>query len=417
MTTTTLESLLQNEMPHDRRVLLHAGPSLSPLLLETLRHDPALAANRTFTGLFIPGLLPFDLATLTPTTRVETLFVTPDQTATFRDGRTALLPLHYSHVPDYFTRNPADLAILHLPPPRDGVFSCGLTADIADGVRAYARKIAVLVNPQIPFTHGAVALAESDTDFLIDADGPLLAIPADLGTDNVTQAIANHVAGLVRDGDALQFGIGRVQTAILSALKHHRRLCVRSGMITDALVELHGSGALTAPAAHAPVVITGFAAGGESLHEFCRRPDVEFHGNRITHNPLHIAAIKNFTAINSALEIDLLGQINCESINGRQVSGIGGGGDFLRAARLAPGGRAITALPSHHKGRSRIVPLLAAGAASMARADADIVVTEHGVAQLRDLDCDARAQALIAVAAPDHRNALANAWEQFRAAS
>ncbi len=142
------------------------------------------------------------------TTRVETLFVTPEQRSTFRDGRTALLPMHYSAFPDYLERHPADLAILHVPPPRNGVFSCGLAADIAEDVRRIARRVAVLVNPQMPFTHGAQVLPADAADFWIDADGPLLDSTTDRGTDAASEAIAAHVAGLVRDGDALQFGIG-----------------------------------------------------------------------------------------------------------------------------------------------------------------------------------------------------------------
>jgi acyl-CoA hydrolase len=157
------------------------------------------------------------------------------------------------------------------------------------------------------------------------------------------------------------------------------------------------------------------AIGTEIVHGLASRRGVEFHGADVTHDVRRIAAIRDFAAINTAVEADLFGQVNGEFVQGRQISGIGGSGDFARAARFSAGGRSIIALPSTVKGKSRIVPLLGPGAVTQPRADADIVATEHGLARLRHLSVDRRAEALIAIADPLHRADLTAAWHKIRA--
>ncbi|MGL4323403.1 MAG: acetyl-CoA hydrolase/transferase family protein [Beijerinckiaceae bacterium] len=410
-----LKEWLRRNLPAKGRVLLHAGPSESAALIAAFQHEPELAANKTFTGLFIPGLNRFDYTALNPTARLETVFIAPSLRDAFSARRAAHFPMHYSNYPGFLERNPADVAILHVPPPRNGVFSCGLAADCIEGILAYARRVIAIINPAMPFTYGASALRTGEIDDTIEIESPLAVFPSD-ANDTATARIAGHVAEMVANGDTIQCGIGRVPASILRALAHHRNLRVHSGMIIDEIAMLSGKGALVSGNASQPSVITGIAVGTDILHQFCQRRDVAFHGNRITHNIRRIADIPNFVAINSAIEVDLFGQINCEMIGGKQISGIGGGGDFLRAARLAGNGRAITALPAESRNQSRIVPRLTAGTASMARADADCIVTEYGTAQLRDMTADQRAEALIAIAGPDHRNTLANAWRDIRAA-
>lgn len=390
------------------RVLLHAGPSESPVFLQQLQAEPELAQGITFTGLFVPGINAFDYTRLTPTTRMESLFAAPALRGGFEAGRLDLLPLHYSAYPAYLRHRPADLAILHLPPAADGRFSCGLAADIAENVRAFARKVAVLVNPRMPATHGGVSLSAQDADAVFDAEGPLL-LPSSDTVDPAFETLAGHVAGLIADGDTLQFGIGRLPAALLRSLTDRRRLRIHSGMIIDEVAMLVEAGALAMP------IITGIALGGAPVRELATRKDVLFHGVDTTHDIRRLATLERFTAINSAIEVDLFGQINSEFIRGRPVSGIGGSGDFMRAARLSPGGRSIIALLSQARGVSRIVPCLPPGAVSHPRSDIDILVTEHGHASLRELGLDARAEAIIALAAPDHRSALAESWRALRA--
>ncbi len=404
---------IKAEFAPGARLLLHAGPAESLMLCELLRADPDCLRGSTLAGLFIPGVNVFDYASLTPTTRVETLFVSPAFRGSFEAGRLDLLPMHYSRYPGFLERHPADLAILHLPPPRNGVFSCGIGADIADGVRRFARRVAVLVNPQIPYTHGACALRVDEADAVFDADGPLARHPHQTG-DDITARLAAHVAALIEDGDTVQSGIGRVQTSILGALRHHRNLRVHSGMIIDETAILAESGALAPPGSGGAPVVTGMAIGSEPVRELAASPLAAFHGIGVTHGLRRIANMECFTAINSAVEVDLLGQVNCEHAAGRQISGVGGAADFMRAALLSPGGRSIVAMPSERRGKSCIVPRLEPGHVSIGRANIDWLVTEHGAARLGDLSLDARAEAAIGVAAPRHRAMLADAWQSLR---
>ncbi len=226
--------------------------------------------------------------------------------------------------------------------------------------------------------------------------------------------LASHVAGIVRDGDAIQLGIGRMVGAVLEALSDHRELRLHAGMATQALVPLTDRGVIRgAGAAHVGVAL-GDAA-------FYRRVATDetfiFAPVSETHDVRRIAAIDNFVAINAALEVDLFGQINCDTLGGQLVAGVGGMPAFASGAQLSRGGRAVFALlSSASRGTvSRIVPRLNTSAlVGAARHLADIVVTEHGVADLRGASLAERAKRLIAIAAPDHRESLQEAWDRGR---
>lgn len=400
-----LKTLLDEFRP-GLRVLVHAGPAESAALHTLLRENPDRAAGVTFCGLFIPGLSRFDYAGLHTGARAETLFANPALTK----DRLDLLPIHYSLWPGHLERCPVDLALLNLPPAQTGAFSCGLAADVAEGVKRYARRVAVLVNPEMPFTPGSVALAGSEAEALYDAPCAPAEFPSE-APDDAALTIAQSVAALVRNGDCVQVGIGKVPSAILRALRDHRNLTLFGGMVVDEVAALAEAGAL----APGRAITTGIGVGTRRLHEFARAGAADFRGIAHTHSALEVARRENFISLNSAIEVDLFGAINCESVKGRAVSGVGGGVDYMRAARLAPGGRSVIALQAQAKGLSRIVARLPAGATSIARAEIDTLVTEYGVAHLRDCSVEGRAQAIIAIAAPDHRAALAAEWEALRA--
>lgn len=401
------------------RVLLHAGQAECLALRERLIADPGRAEGVTFVGLFIPGINGFDYASLTPTTRVESLFVPPVARGSFAAGRHVLVPVHYSSFPGFLARNPADLAILHLPPARQGVFSCGIGADLADRVLRYARKAAVIVNPEIPHTAGAMALREAEAVLVAEHAAPLALHPSAAGSDAETEVIARRVADLIGDGDTVQAGIGRLPAVVLRAITDRRRLRVHAGMLIDEVALLLEAGALAEAGPEDPPLFAGITLGSAPVLALAARPEAAFHGVSMTHDVARIAARPRFAAINSAIEVDLFGNLNCERVRGRQISGIGGAGDFTSGARRSEGGRAIFALPSQARGKSgsisRIVPVLGPGETSIARADMDILVTENGTARLRDLGLDARAEAIMTLAAPEHRPALAEAWAKIRA--
>jgi acyl-CoA hydrolase len=271
------------------------------------------------------------------------------------------------------------------------------------------------INPMLPRTRGPF-IPVSRINAWAQAALPPLSIA--LGTRNpALKAVATQVAQLVSDGDTLQFGLGRLQAEVLAALTSHRHLKVHSGMVSDALLDLIESGSLLSPSMHSPPVCTGMAIGSAALYQAVSDPClVQFSPVSHTHAHATLAGLPHLKAINSALEIDLLGQVNCATLKGRQVSGIGGLVDLTRGARASQGGMGIVAATAlaGRAHQSRIVPMLDPSAVSMSRSDVDTVVTEHGAAHLRHLGLDDRAHALIAIAAPEHREHLHQAWRTLR---
>ena len=430
-TTLTADALGQYLRP-GTRVYWPGCAGQSPLFEQWLRAEPDLASGVHFSGMWIPGVNRFDPTGLHAEARATAFFLLPELHAGWQRGAVDHLPLHYSEAVQWLgTPGRFDLLLLHLAPPdARGRCSLSLAADftpaVLAGLTAGARVLAH-INPQLPATRGPWvdaarigAWVHADVPPLELHDGPLDSA-TDATTDTAIDAVARQVAGCIHDGDTLQFGLGRLQAAVMHALAGHRRLRIHSGMVSSGLLGLAAAGALAACEAGddgpLPPVCTGVALGSSALYS--RMADAElvrFAPVQHTHAQATLAGIPNFVSINSALEIDLLGQVNCETLHGRQVSGVGGLVDFLRGARASPGGRAIVAgtATAGRAGASRIVPLLAPGPVGVARGDVDLVVTEYGVARLRHLGVEARAKALISVAAPAHRAALEAAWHTLK---
>ncbi len=396
----------------ERARLYVGGCSGEPLgLAEAFREAPDLAAGLTFVGQWVPGLNATDWASLGPGAEAETTFLAPALRPSFEAGRTRILPMTYFQSWDWLCHTPLDGAVLVVSPPdTEGNVSLGVSPDFGPALLARTDlPILGLINPGMPAPRHSVKAPLSRFALIAEDAHPLVHVPpAPLAS--AFEGIAAHVAAIVPDGAALQFGIGNVQQAVLTALAGRRGLSVWSGIVSDPVL-----GMLDADPA-LPIT-TGVAVGTEALYRrLADEPRVRFLPVCETHSPSRLAALRRFIAINSVLEVDLFGQANAEFIRGRQVSGTGGLTDFLRGARLSPGGTGITALVSTAAGGavSRIVPRLAPDATSVTRADMDVVITEHGRAHLRGLDLDARAHALIAIAGPAHRDTLANAWDDMR---
>jgi acyl-CoA hydrolase len=395
------------------RARLHVGGcSGEPLgLAEAFRDAPDLAAGLTFVGQWVPGLNQTDWASLHPSAEAETTFLFPGLRPSFEAGRTRILPMTWYQSWDWLCHTPLDGAVLLVSPPdTDGQVSLGVSPDFGPAVIARADvPILALINPNMPAPRHSVKVPLARFARTAEDDRPLVSVPpAPLAPG--FREIGAHISGLVPDGAALQFGIGNVQQAALTALAGRRGLSVWSGIVSDPVL-----GMLEADPA-LPIT-TGVAVGTPALYlRLADEPRVRFLPACETHNIARLAALRRFTAINSVLEVDLFGQANAEFIRGRQVSGTGGLTDFLRGARASPGGTGVTALLSTASGGavSRIVPRLPPDAVTVPRADMDVVITEHGLARLRGLGLDARAHALIAIAAPAHRDALASAWDEMR---
>jgi acyl-CoA hydrolase len=335
----------------------------------------------------------------------------PNQ-ALYQAGVLDLLPCHYSALPAILGSGPlrADVVMLALPPARpDGRYGLGLCADYVATVIGSARLVIAEVSDQIPDIGCARSLSRDELDVIVHTARPPPQYYASRPMRQVESAIASLVAALVEDGATLQVGIGSMPSVVLAALAGHRDLGVHSGMITDAVADLIETGAVTGArkTTDRGLVVTGFLLGTGSLvaHAAGNRA-VQLRDTRYTHDPAVLAAQHRLTAINAAIEVDLTGQINTETVFGRYVGAVGGAADFMRGAACSAGGLAITVLPSTAGTASRIVARLT-GPASVARSDTGLIVTEHGVADLRGLPLGERQRRMLAIADPAHRDGLA----------
>lgn len=386
-------------------------------ILEALARHNERCAGLHFVTVPIPGLNAFDYSSLHPTARSTVFFATPQNQESIAAGRLDYLPLQYRAIYDYLEHDlVCDAVLIQLPPPgRDGRVSLGLAADFAPAVLGRAPLVIAEINGRQLSPQDAPSIALERIALAVAAERPLPAIPAPKINDTVL-AIGRHVAGLINDGDCLQIGIGAIPGATLAALQDKNDLGIHTGMIADGVMELAGSGNITgrAKTLDPGLIVTGVAVGSESLLEWSSKAHgISFRPVKYTHDAGVLRQLDNFVSINSALEIDLFGQVNAEMLAGRQVSATGGLVDMMRGAAVSRGGRSIVALASTAAGgtASRIVSALSsANVVSALRTDVDFVVTEHGARHIRHLPVEARAAALIEIAAPCFRDRLRDDW-------
>jgi 4-hydroxybutyrate CoA-transferase len=343
--------------------------------------------------------------------------MSPRLTEARRRGRVEFVPVRYFDLMTEFVRGghwAPDCVIVHTAPPdASGYLSLGVAVGVALPAARTAPLVIAQVNPNMPRTRGNCWLHTSQIDAWVDVDQPLLEYPPPVVGD-IERAIGRHVAGLVPDGATVQVGIGAIPQAVLEALDGHRDLALHS-LLVDAGVGLVERGVVTCAAKrlHRGRMDIAEAMGTRRVFDFVRDNDrVNMESSELVHDPDVIAQLDRFVAINSALEIDLTGQVTAETLGGRQIAGIGGQFDFVLGASRSRGGAAIIALPSTSRDgeMSRIVARLGSGAAvTTPRYLADWVVTEHGTAKLKGRGERERAAALIAVAHPRFREELERA--------
>ncbi len=327
-------------------------------------------------------------------------------------GAFDILPVHYSDLPKTLAGK-VDVLLLQLSEhPYDGRLSLSCTSDYVEGLVKTARVVVAEINRQAPFTSALVDA--DDVDVAVRTDRPVLTLARSTPSP-VDQTVAANVASLVEDGATLQLGLGSLADCIADMLLDRRDLGLHSGLIGDGAMRLIQSGAITnaAKPLDRGLSVTGTLLGSKDLLDFAHlNPSIEVRPIAETHALSKLAALPRFTAINSALEVDLSGQANTEMAGGRYVGAIGGALDFLRGARESQGGIPILALPSTANVRgqlsSRIVTHLS-GPATIGRADAGIVVTEYGTADLRGLSLLERLKRMIAIAHPVFRDSLSQA--------
>lgn len=398
-------------LPPGGRVLVTGASGESVLLAEAVMAAGEALGPMTFTGIFVPGINRHDYLA-NAGCRVETFFVTPPLRADL-GGRVSHLPLAYSDIRRRLRGLNIDaLLCMVTPPDDDGFCSFGPAVDFAAELWPDIPVRIAHVNPAMPRTRGDRGIPFDALTAVIEAAAGFDA-PADEERDPVAESIAAHVAPWIGDGATLQTGLGKIPGAILRALAGRRDLRIHSGLIGDGVVDLLEAGALAAGQA----VTAGVAIGSRRLYQAIAGPEFAFRPVAVTHDVATIGAIPNFVAINSALEVDLLGQAYAELGPKGLMSGPGGAHDFAAGARLG-GGLRIVALPASAAGGgvSRIVsPGASPGPVSLGRMDIDLVATEFGAADLRGATFEHRAAALVAIAAPAHRPSLDEAWRAYAA--
>ena len=349
--------------------------------------------------------------------RHNALFLGANVRAAVNEGRADYTPVFLSDVPGLFRDGglPLDAAFLQVSPPdRHGFCRLGVSVACARAAADNAKTVIGLVNPRVPLSIGNSAVHVSRFAALVEADRPLpTGHPIHVG--EVEEQIGKHVAGLIPNRATLQMGIGAIPDAVLSCLSEHEDLGIHTEMFSDGLLNLAEQGVITNRFKNSwrGRIVTSFALGSQRLYDFIDgNPFVEFHSSDIVNDTREIRRNDGMIAINSAIEIDLTGQVVADSIGELIYSGIGGQMDFVRGARLSKGGKAIISLPSMAKGgtQSRIVPTIQPGAGVVTtRGHVQYVVTEYGVVDLAGQSIRRRAELLTSIAHPDAQADLRSA--------
>ncbi|MDR3719266.1 MAG: acetyl-CoA hydrolase/transferase C-terminal domain-containing protein [Bryobacteraceae bacterium] len=413
---TTAEAAL-GVLQSRQRVFIHMAAGAPQALIEALCQRVLALHGVEILHCINLGPAPYCAPEFASHCRHNAIFIAANTRAAVQAGRADMIPVFLHEVESLFTNGtlPIDVALIQVSPPdRSGHMSMGAAVDISLSAARAARHVIAQVNPRVPRTLGNSFLTVSDIDAIVEEERPL----AELFQGEITPThieIARHVAALIPDEATLQIGVGGIPDAVLAQLKDRRDLGVHTEMFSDGLVELIECGAITnaKKTLHPHKAIAAFAMGSRALYEYIDdNPIFEFLPNYYVNSPTVIAANRRMVAVNSAIEIDLGGQVCADSIGSVPFSGIGGQVDFMRGAAHSPEGAAIIALPATAKDGavSRIVPRLKPGAGVVtSRGDVRWVATEFGAVNLFGRNLRQRAELLITIAHPAFRSELEHA--------
>lgn len=345
--------------------------------------------------------------------KVKCFFIGANLRKAVQEGRADYIPVFLSEIPALFRSGAIkiDFALIQVSPPDEhGFCSLGVSVDITPAVLETARYIIAQVNPRMPRTHGAGFIHVSKITAMVEANDEIPEILIEQ-PDELTCKIASHVATLIEDGATLQMGIGKIPNAVLSMLTNHKKLGIHSEMFSDGIIDLIQAGVITGELKKKRQykIVSSFMLGTRRLYDFVDdNPLVEMLDIGYVNDTHIIRQNPKVTAINSALEVDITGQVCADSIGVKMYSGVGGQMDFMRGASLSEGGKPIIAMPSiTMAGESKIVAMLKPGAGVVTtRAHVHYVVTEYGIAYLHGKGLAERAKALIDIAHPLHRDGL-----------
>ena len=397
------------------QIYVQCAAATPEVLLRALVARASELERVSMVHLHIEGPGPHLAPEMAPHFRHRALFIGPNARRAVNEGRADFVPVFLSDVPDLFLSGslPLDHVFVNATPPdAHGFCSLGTSVEAMHAAIKAAKTVVVQFNHAMPRTLGESFIHVSQIDLAVEVDEPIHEVPRpQIG--EIERRIGAFIADLVPDGATLQLGIGAIPSATAEFLGDKKDLGIHTEMFTDAVVDLVEAGVITGAAKVRNVgkLVAAFMMGTKRLYDFVHdNPMVEMRAVEFTNDTHVIRSFRHMTAINSAIEVDLSGQVVADSIGYRLYSGVGGQMDFMRGAALAPDGRAIIALPSAagaDHAISRITPALQEGAGIVTtRAHVRTVVTEYGVAELWGRSLRERAKALIAVAHPDHRDRL-----------
>lgn len=409
---TTIEKAVQ-QIKSNQSVFIHSAAATPKLLVDAMSKRSSELSQVKIYSIHTEWEALYSQEPHINSFEINAFFVGANIRKAIQENKANYIPMFLSEIPVAFRTGliPLNVALISVSPPdKHGNCTLGVSCDVSRAAVEVADIVIAEINPNMPRVNGDGVIALDEIDFAIEVDYPIFELPVSESSD-IEIAIGENVASLIEDGATLQMGIGGIPNAVLSCLHNHKDLGIHTEMFSDGIIPLIEKGIINGKykKLHPGAIVSSFALGSRALYDFMddnlnvRLLDVEY-----VNFPINILRNPKVTAINSAIEIDLYGQVCADSIGTKQYSGVGGQMDFMRGAALSEGGKPILALPSvTSKGISRITSMLKPGASVVTtRAHVHYVVTEHGIAYLRGKNLKERAKALIEIAHPEHRERL-----------
>mgnify|MGYP006374570301 CR=1 FL=1 len=399
------------------RIYLHAAAAAPSVLTNALAERASELRNVEICHLHTEGPATYANPELRDSFHVNSFFIGKNVRHTIPAGNGSYTPVFLSELPVLFRRKVLvlDVVFIHLSPPdKHGYCSLGVSVEATLAAIENAKTVIAQVNPQMPRTFGDGILHVSEIDYLVEID--MLIYGHEMAPISpLEDKIGSFVASLIEDGSTLQMGIGSIPNAALSKLNNHKNLGLHTEMFSDGVIDLIESDVINCnyKGIFRGRALATFLIGSQRLYDFVNdNPFVELKESSVVNDTARIRKNPKMVAINSAIEVDITGQVCADSIGGNMYSGVGGQMDFIRGASLSDGGKAIIALPSiTKKGESRIVPYLKTGAGVVTtRSHVQFIVTENGIADLYGKTLKQRAQEMIKIAHPDHQEEIERAY-------
>lgn len=396
------------------RLFVHGSAQTPKYLLHNLAKQSNRLKDVELVFITVQGDIEVDKPEYEDNFHINCMFVSSSVRKAVNEGRGDFIPVFLSDIPDLFKKGilPIDIALIQVSPPdQHGYCSLGLSVDIARSAVNLAKHIIAQVNPKVPRTHGDSLIHSSRIDKFVFHEEDLPEVNYGEAVGESEMKIGQYVANLIEDGSTLQMGIGTIPDAVLKCLHNHKNLGVHTEMFSDGIIDLFERDVInnSKKRIHPNKAVTGFAIGTRRLYDYVHdNPAFVFLDIDYVNDPHVIRRNPKVIAINSAIEVDLTGQVCADTIGTLQYSGIGGQMDFMRGAALSEGGKPIIALTSRtQKGVPRLVPYLKQGADVVTtRGHVHYIVTEYGVAYMFGKNLRQRAKALIDIAHPDDREML-----------